>query len=133
MNGAWLGWGLVVAAVAAGYAGYGWKGVALALTVVFFWLLLQFNQSLRVLRIASARPVGTVPNAVMLNARLNEGMRLPDVLKLTRSLGRRVAEEPETWGWADAGGDEVVVQLEGGRVSRWALKRKPADPASAGN
>ncbi len=133
MNGAWLGWGLVVAAVAAGYARYGWKGVALALTVVFFWLLLQFNRSLRVLRIASARPVGTVPNAVMLNARLNEGMRLPDVLKLTRSLGRRVAEEPETWGWADAGGDEVVVQLEGGRVSRWALKRKPADPASAGN
>lgn len=133
MNGAWLGWGLVVAAVAAGYAGYGWKGVALAVTVVFFWLLLQFNRSLRVLRIASARPVGTVPNAVMLNARLNEGMRLPDVLKLTRSLGRRVAEEPETWGWADAGGDEVVVQLEGGRVSRWALKRKPADPASAGN
>lgn len=129
MNGAWLGWGLAVAAVAAGYVGYGWKGVALAVTVAFFWLLLQFSQSLRVLRIASERPVGAVPNAVMLNARLSPGMRLPEVLKLTRSLGRRVAEEPETWAWADAGGDEVVVQLDGGRISRWELKRKPAEPA----
>lgn len=132
MNGAWLGWGLAVAAVAAGYVGYGWKGVALAVTVAFFWLLLQFSQSLRVLRIASARPVGLVPNAVMLNARLNPGMRLPEVLKLTRSLGRRVADEPETWAWADEGGDEVEVQLEGGRITRFELKRKPADPASTG-
>ena len=68
MNSAWLGWGLAVAAVAAGYVGYGWKGVVLAVTVAFFWLLLQFSQSLRVLRIASGRPVGLVPNAVMFNA-----------------------------------------------------------------
>ena len=45
MNSAWLGWGLAVAAVAAGYVGYGWKGVVLAVTVAFFWLLLQFSQS----------------------------------------------------------------------------------------
>jgi len=132
MNGAWLGWALAVAAVAAGYVGYGWKGVALACTVAFFWLLLQFNQSLRVLRNASARPIGTVPNAVMLNARLNKGMRLPDVLKLTLSLGRRVADEPETWAWADEGGDEVEVQLDNGRISGWELKRKPAEPTTTG-
>jgi hypothetical protein len=135
MNSAALGWALAVAAVAAGYVGYGWKGVALAVTVVVFWLLLQFSQSLRVLRIASARPVGLVPSAVMLNARLARGMRLPDVLKLTRSLGRRVAETPETWAWADEAGDEVEVQLEGGRITAFELKRKPggpADPASAG-
>ncbi len=130
MNGAWLGWGLAVAAVAAGYVGYGWKGVLLAVTVAFFWLLLQFSQSLRVLRIASARPVGLVPNAVMLNARLSPGMRLPEVLKLTRSLGRRVADEPETWAWADEAGDEVEVQLVAGRITTFELKRKPADPAS---
>lgn len=132
MNGAWLGGALAVAAVAAGYAGYGWKGVALAVTVVFFWLLLQFNQSLRVLRIASARPVGMVPNAVMLNARLNQGMRLPQVLKLTRSLGRRVSEAPEVWAWADEAGDEVEVQLDNGRITHWTLKRKPAEPDTTG-
>ena len=47
---AWVGWGLAAAAVAVGYAGYGWPGVVLALGVVVFWLLLQFNRALRALR-----------------------------------------------------------------------------------
>lgn len=132
MNAAWLGWALVVAAVAAGYVAYGWQGVVLALTLTVFWLLLQFSQSLRVLRIASARPVGLVPNAVMLNARLHRGMRLPEVLKFTRSLGRRVADEPETWAWADEAGDEVQVQLREGRVSAWTLHRQAPDAAPSG-
>ena len=125
-----LGWALAVAALAAGYVSYGWPGVALALTVVVFWLLLQFGQALRTLRAASQRPVGTVPNAVMLNARLDAGMRLPQVLRLTLSLGRRVGEEPEgreTWAWADDNGDEVRVQLQGGRVAQWALHRASAE------
>ena len=65
---AWIGWVLAAVAVALGYAGYGWPGVLLALGVVVFWLLLQFSRALRVLRAASQRPVGTVPNAVMLQA-----------------------------------------------------------------
>ena len=133
MNGAWLGWGLVVAAVATGYMAYGWQGVALAITVAVFWLVLQFSQSLRVLRIASGRPVGMVPNAVMFNARLVKGMRLPAVLKLTRSLGRRVTSEPEVWAWDDASGDSVEVQLHDGRVITWELKRKLPEPTQAGN
>ena len=118
-----MGWALAVAALAAGYVSYGWPGVALALTVVVFWLLLQFSQALRTLRIASQRPVGKVPSAVMLNARLDVGMRLPQVLRLTLSLGRRVSEEPEVWAWADDNADEVHVELQGGRVARWALHR----------
>ncbi len=132
MNNAWLGWGLVVVGVAGGYMSYGWPGVALAITVMVFWLVLQFSQSLRVLRIASARPVGLVPNVVMLNARLRAGMRLPEVLKFTRSLGRRVSEEPEIWAWADEGGDEVRVQLDNGRVATWELKRKATESEQAG-
>ncbi len=123
MNNPWLGWALAVVAVAAGYVGWGWRGVLLALTVVVFWLLLQFSRALRVLREAAGRPVGLVPNAVMLNARLGTGMTLPQVLKLTRCLGHKRAEEPETWAWADEGGDEVQLVMEGGRVARWSLQR----------
>ncbi|MDZ7591538.1 MAG: hypothetical protein U5L05_12870 [Rubrivivax sp.] len=123
----WFGWALAVAAVALGYAGYGWPGVLLAVGVVVFWLLLQFSRGLRALRLASERPVGTVPNAVMLHARLRAGLRLPQVLALTRSLGTRVAEDPETWAWRDETGDEVQVELRQGRVTAWRLKRA-ADP-----
>lgn len=123
LNAAWIGWALAAAALAAGYVGYGWRGVVLALSVVVFWLLLQFSRSVRALRDATGRPVGNVASAVMLHARLHAGMRLPEVLKLTRSLGRHVSDEPETWAWADAGGDEVQVVLTAGRVSAWDLKR----------
>ncbi|MBE0547123.1 MAG: hypothetical protein IH627_05560 [Rubrivivax sp.] len=123
---AWVGWALAVAALAVGYAGYGWPGVVLALGVVVFWLLLQFSRALRALRQASGRPVGQVPNAVMLHAKLRRGLRLPQVLALTRSLGQRVAEEPETWAWRDAGGDEVQVELHDGRVTAWRLQRSDA-------
>ena len=125
MNAA-AGWALAAAAMAAGWLGYGWRGIALALTVIVFWLLLQFSRAVRVLRVANANPVGQVPNAVMLHARLHLGMRLPAILKITRSLGRKVAEDPETWAWADGAGDEVRVELRGGRVSAWALQRAGA-------
>lgn len=130
MNAA-LGWALAVAAVAVGYSVYGWAGVVLAFSVIVFWLLLQFSRALRVLRTAGSSPVGSVANAVMFNAKLNQGMRLPDVLKLTRSLGRRIgdSETPEVWAWADESGDEVQVQLQGGRVVGWQLAR--AAPSSA--
>jgi hypothetical protein len=123
LNAAWLGWVLAVAALAAGYVAYGWRGVLLALSVVVFWLLLQFSRSLRVLRQAAGAPVGDVANAVMLQARLHTGMRLPDILKLTRSLGRKVADDPETFVWTDAGGDAVHVELRQGRVTVWQLHR----------
>jgi hypothetical protein len=131
-----LGWALAVLAVAAGYVGYGWPGVVLAITVVVFWLLLQFSRSVRALRDASGRPVGSVDNAVMLQARVQPGMRLVDVLKLTRSLGRRVAEptpgQPvEAFVWRDGAGDEVRVELRGGKVSGVTLTRAGTDTPAA--
>jgi len=116
-------WVLVVAVVAGSYVAYGWRGALLAVTALCFWLLLQFNSVVRALRVAAANPVGQVPNAVMLNARLHRGMRLPAILKITRSLGRKLADEPETWAWTDAAGDEVQVRLAAGRVTAWELKR----------
>jgi hypothetical protein len=127
-----LGWALALAAVVGGWLSYGGPGVALALTVIVFWLLLQFSQALRTLRIASQRPVGMVPSAVMLNAKLHAGMRLPQVLRLTLSLGRPVqaagadTSGTEVWAWADDAGDEVQVTLAAGRVTEWQLQRTQA-------
>jgi hypothetical protein len=120
---AWIGWGLAVAAVAVGYAVYGAPGVLLALSVVVFWLLLQFSRALRAMRLAGSRPVGAIDSAVMFNARLHEGMRLMQVIGLTRSLGLKVADVPETFAWTDDAGDAVHVVFEGGRCSRWTLQR----------
>jgi uncharacterized protein (DUF58 family) len=118
-----LGWALAAAAVAAGWFGWGWPGVVLALTITVFWLVLQFNRAVRVMRSASAAPVGHVASAVMLHARLQPRMTLVQVIGLTKSLGRRVSDAPEVWAWTDAGGNTLQVTLDGGRVAQWSLAR----------
>jgi hypothetical protein len=126
-----VGWALAVAAIALGYVSYGWPGVVLAITVIVFWLLLQFSRALRVLKAASGRPVGHVGSAVMLQSRLHHGMLLAQVMKLTGSFGQRRSEagvEPEVFAWADGSGDEVVVELRGGKVCGWRLQR--AEPGA---
>jgi Flp pilus assembly protein TadB len=123
MNAATIGLALAVAAVAVGYVGYGWRGVLLAITVVVFWLLLQFSRALRVMRLAAQAPVGQVPSAVMLHAKLHPGMPLMAVIKLTRSLGRKVRDEPETFAWRDESGAEVEIEFDGGRCKVWRLTR----------
>ncbi len=129
MDSRW-GWALAVAGMALGYALWGWQGVVLALSVMVFWLLLQFSRAMRVMRIAGQAPVGTVPSAVMLHARLQTGMPLMKILTLTRSLGEKLADAPETWRWHDGAGDSVRVVMQQGRCSEWALQRA-ADAGSA--
>ena len=125
-----LGWGLAFAALFAGWWSYGVPGVVLAITVIAFWILLQFSRALRAMRAASANPVGQVPNAVMLQARLRKGLRLVDVLKHTRSLGKALHADPfaadERFVWVDEGGDSVEVELHNGRVTAWRLQRHEA-------
>ena len=96
-----VGWSLAVLGIAAGYVGWGWPGVVLGVTVLVFWLLLQFSRSLRVLKLAAGNPVGHVDSAVMLHSKLKTGMTLSQVLPLTRSLGTRLSDTPERWGWVD--------------------------------
>ena len=119
-----VAWGLVVAAIAAGWVGWGWPGVVLGITVVAFWLLLQFSRSLRVMKNAAGRPVGQVDNAVMLHSKLKTGMTLLQVLTITRSLGTRLGEMPERWGWADAGGGRLQLEFDAGKLRHWALERE---------
>lgn len=123
-----VGWALAALAFVAGWIGWGWRGLALAFTVTVFWLVLQFSRSLRVLRGAGANPVGHVPNAVMLHSRLHAGMTMLQVIGLTRSLGRRLAENPERWGWADPGGARVGLTFDGGKLQSWELTRDDAAP-----
>ncbi len=124
-----IGWALAAVVTGLAWLQYGWKGLVLAVSVIVFWLLLQFSRALRAMKQAGQAPVGHVPSAVMLNARLKAGMTLLQVIQLTRSLGRRVGpegEEPERWEWADEGGTRVVLELRAGKLQRWELLR-PAE------
>ena len=122
-----LGWAMAVLSTALGWHFYGWRGVALAVSVIVFWLLLQFSRTLRVMRAAGQAPVGHVANAVMLHARLRPGLRLLEILALTRSLGEKLGDDPERYAWRDAGGDRVTLDLESGRLVRWQLDRAGAE------
>jgi len=128
---AWFGWALAAAALFIGWRSYGWPGVALAFSVIVFWLLLQFSRSVRVMRGASESPVGHVDSAVMLNAKLREKQPMLEIVKLTKSLGQRVGNEPEVWRWADDGGSSVEITFVNGRCTRWVLQRPPETAEAA--
>ena len=128
MSGA-LGWALAVLATAMGYMAYGWQGVVIAASAMVFWLLLQFSRAMRVMRVAGQAPIGTVPSAVMLQSKMRTGLRLMDIILLTRSLGEKLAEDPETYRWRDPGGDAVEVVLVGGKLRCWRFNRA-ADAAA---
>jgi hypothetical protein len=123
------GWLLAAVAAVVGWLLYGWQGLLFAITLVVFWLILQFSRSVRALKNAGEAPVGHVGSAVMLNSRLNRGMTLLQVLGLTKSLGQRIAETPETWAWTDAAGISVELVFENAKLARWTLNR-PEEPAS---
>ena len=118
----WVGWALAAAALAAGWFGYGLRGVALAVTVIAFWLLLQFNRLVRVMRTAGESPLGHVDSAVMLHAKLHTGLNMAKVLALTKSLGRK-DENGEVYTWTDDGGAAVSVTFANGRCASWVLTR----------
>ena len=118
-----VGWCLAVAAVVMAAKAYGWQGAVFAVTVVVFWLLLQLNRALRAMKRAASQPVGHVDSAVMLNARLRSGMTMLQIIGLTRSLGRRVSQEPEVWRWQDEGESAVTLILRGGKLHEWTLER----------
>ncbi|MCW5664801.1 MAG: hypothetical protein KIT35_13275 [Piscinibacter sp.] len=125
----WLGWALAALFVALAWQGYGWQGLLFALSAIVFWLLLQFNRSVRVMKNASHAPVGHVGSAVMLNARLRPGMTLLQVIALTKSLGRKLDAAGEAWAWEDESGSRVELHFVGGKLTRFTLVRPdPPEP-----
>ncbi len=123
MNSNAVGWALAALAVAVGWFAWGWRGVALAVSATVFWMLLQFSRALRTLRQAGSRPLGHTPSAVMLHAKLAQGMKLLDIIPLAGSLGRADGDDPESYVWQDDGGDRVRVELRAGRLAAWKLER----------
>lgn len=117
----WLGAALALAALVLGGVLMGWQGVVFAMTLIVFWLLLQMSRLMRVMKLAGSRPMGSVDNAVMLASRLQPGLKLVDLLNLTRSLGLKQA--PDRYAWRDASGDSVEVLLRRGRLIEWELQR----------
>ena len=124
-----VGWSLAAAVLFAGWQGYGWQGLVFSATVIVFWLVLQFNRALRVMKNAASAPVGQVKSAVMLHSKLQPRLTLMQVVALTRSLGRKLSAEPETWAWSDAGGATVTLIFGAGKLESWALSG--AEPGGA--
>jgi hypothetical protein len=141
-----FGWVLALVLIVAGYRSYGLAGLALAASVIVFWLLLQFSRVMRVMNTAGANPIGRVDSAVMLTTKLRRKQQMVNVVQVTRSLGQRIdppldpaaseadarrtmaATDRETWAWTDDGDVRVEVVFVKGRVDSWTLHR-PEDAA----
>ncbi|CAN5708611.1 hypothetical protein BH09PSE5_BH09PSE5_51170 [soil metagenome] len=119
----WISWALAVAALYVGYKNYGWQGVIFALTLIAFWLLLQYSRVMRIMTTAGKSPIGYVTDARSLALKIRKGQPLVEVLKLTKSLGRLTNESPETYRWSDDNGDGVNIVFVQGRASTWTLER----------
>ena len=111
----YLGWTLAAVFAFAAWRAYGLAGLAFAASAIVFWLLLQFNRTVRVMKNAADSPVGHVPSAVMFNATLRKGMTMLQIVTKTESLGRKV----------------VQIHFEAGRLARWQLERPATDSAAS--
>ena len=81
------------------------------------------DRALCVVRLAAQAPIGHVPSAVMRHAELHTGMPIIDLVKLIRSQGRKLRDEPETFAWTDTSGAEVEIEFGAGRCRSWRLER----------
>jgi hypothetical protein len=127
-----LGWLLAAVFAFLAWRAYDVAGLAFAASAIVFWLLLQFNRAIRVMKSAAASPVGHVASAVMFHAGLARGMTMLQIVTKTRSLGRKIAGSDDDWRWNDAGGTSVVLHFERGRLARWRIERPDAPEAGAG-
>ncbi len=119
----WIGGALLIAAA---YRAYEWKGVALVVTGLVFWLMLHFTRLMQALKRAANRPVGYIDSAVMLSVRLKVGWSLLHLVALTKSLGVLQSEKDaqlEVFRWTDNGNSYVDCTFVGGKLASWQLVR----------
>ena len=118
-----LGWVLAAVFAVAAFEAYSWPGLAVAVSAIVFWLLLQFNRAVRVMKNAAEFPLGEIDNAVMFHAKLERGLTMLQIVTRTHSLGKKVEGGDDDWVWHDAGGSEVTLHFERGRLKSWQLRR----------
>lgn len=114
-----------------GWRAYGWPGVALAAGGIVMFLLLNFNRTMMVLKRAANHPIGYVPSAVMLNAKLKPDVTLQHVIAMTRSLGELRSPkdtQPELYRWTDGGSSWVDAEFQDGKLRQWSLTRPEPEP-----
>ncbi len=125
---------LIIGLLAFAWYEYSWPGLAAVGGGLVMWLLLHWTRLVTVMKRAASQPIGWVASAVMLNAKLKQGVNLLHVTAMTRSLGERLSaegEEPERYRWTDNGGSSVTVTLQGGRVIAWDMQRPAAPPEAS--
>jgi hypothetical protein len=121
-------------ALVGAWQGYGWSGVALVGGAIVMYLLLHFNRLMHVIKKAADRPKGYVGSAVMLNAKLKEGLNLMHVMALTESLGEPLSPQdaqPEIFRWTDGTHSSVTCEFRAGKLVKWTLHRPPAEEDGA--
>ena len=119
----------LVVGTALAYRSYGWQGVAGAISIVVFWVLLSFSRTMAVLKRATNRPIGYVDSAVMLNAKLKPKATLLHVVAMTRALGLLKSvkgEQPEVFEWKDGTESTVTCTFVGGKLAHHVLLRPQA-------
>lgn len=125
----------IIAAAVLAFRSYSWAGLAVVVTLLVFWVLLNFTRTMQVLKLAANRPIGYVDSAVMLNAKLKSGMTLLHVVAMTKSLGQLMSvknEQPEVFVWKDGSESVVTCTFVGGKLSHHELFRPaPEDSPSA--
>lgn len=118
-----FGWALAAILAFVSWQVYSWPGLAVAASAIVFWLLLQFNRTLRVMKSAADAPLAEVPSAVMFHAGLHPAMTMLQIVAKTKSIGRKVAGSEDDWRWSDPGGSSVRLHFERGRLKNWQIER----------
>ncbi|MFN7855376.1 MAG: glycerate kinase [Acidovorax sp.] len=117
-----------------GFVAYGWPGVAAVGGGLLMWALLHFTRLMNVMKKAAKRPIGYVGSAVMLNARLTEGVNLMHVVAMTQALGELLSPdgaEPEIYRWTDGTRSHVTCEFRHGKLVKWTLWRPDAEAEGA--
>lgn len=123
---------LALALLVFAYQSYAWMGVAFLVSGAVTWALLHYSRMLQVFKKAAGRPIGYVPSAVMLNAKLKKGQSLLHVIALTKSLGEMQSglNEAENKGvirevfiWHDDSESSVLCTFDNGKLSAFELTR----------
>ncbi|CAN7173881.1 glycerate kinase [Acidovorax sp. LjRoot129] len=117
-----------------GFVAYGWAGVAAVGGGLMMWALLHYTRLVNVMKKAANRPIGYVGSAVMLNARLSEGVNLMHVVAMTQALGEQLSppnEDPEVYRWTDGTQSHVTCEFRRGKLVKWTLLRPEAEAPDA--